>query len=314
MNSSWHSIFTRITSPNTPSPTSVAQATTFLYSKYSLNALQNCHNPFPPPSATSKQEFERRTAPINFTAADQPGGDGSGTIPSTLPPIAELKTTALDLSKALNIDEISALRIVVLEHHGRPAKALLAAEAGAGGDATDLGASAFGASFLESIFRPNNADDRKQKDDRVFFDRVEIYLCERRYVAKVAAALLRAALGRNSVWYDAGQNLSSQLVATGWVRYAIGIVDGIRSRWFEAGNDETGRPVWIRQRLEEPEVRDQVAYTWEKQVSQDGVPLYPPCFVADIRLCRRFWRSYTCSSCSSCYCTSHRRSLSTGHW
>lgn len=156
---------------------------------------------------------------------------------------------------------------MVLEHHGRPVKALLAAEAGAGGDATDLGASTFGASFLESIFRPNNADDRKQKDDRIFFDRVEIYLCERRYVTKVAVALLRAALGRDSVWNDAGQQLSSQLVATGWVGYAIGIVEGIRSRWFEAGSDDTGRPTWVKQRLEEPEVRDQVAYTWEKQVS-----------------------------------------------
>ena len=193
-------------------------------------------------------------------------------------------------------------------------KSLLAAEAGAGGDATDLGTSTFGASFLESIFRPNNADDRKRKDDRVFFDRVEIYLCERRYVSKVAAALLRAALGRNSVWYDAGQQLSSQLATMGWIRYAIGIVAGIRLRWFEAGSDDTGRPTWVRRSLQEPEVRDQVAYTWEKQVNHPGaVSSCSSCYVADIRRFRRLWRSSICSSFFSCYCTSRHHSLSTGN-
>jgi hypothetical protein len=182
---------------------------------------------------------------------------------AALPAIAELKTAALDLSQVLNIDEVSALRIVVLEHHARPAKALLAAEGGTGGDISDPGAGGFGLSMLESMFRPSPVDDQKEKEKKIFVDRVEVYLTERRYVVKVATALLRATLVKDHVWGDAGQHFVRDLTASGWMEFATKLVEGVRTRWFET---EAGRPGWVNKRMEEPEVRDRVAYTWEKQV------------------------------------------------
>jgi len=159
---------------------------------------------------------------------------------------------------------------VVLEHQSRPAKALLVAEAGATGDA-DLGASGFGKSFLKSVLRPKEVDDQKQKDDKVFFDRVEVYMSERRYVVKVTAALLRVTLcspdSKTNIWGDVGHQFVAELISKGWTDFAINLVDGIRSRWYEAGRNQEGLPGWVKTRMEEPTIRDQLAYAWEKQVS-----------------------------------------------
>ena len=164
---------------------------------------------------------------------------------------------------------MSALRIITLEHQSRPARSLLEAEAGAGGGEGDQAAGGFGASFLESIFRPNPTDNRKEKDDKIFFDRVEVYLSERRYVIKVAAALVRATLSgptsKCNAWGDLGDKFTREVLSPGWSDFAIKLVAGIDARWFEAGTRETGLPAWIRKRMEEPTIRDQVAYAWEKQ-------------------------------------------------
>ena len=266
---SWRSIFNRLTSPQPLSATAVARTATFLSSPSSLHILRRCHDAFPAPSEATKQEFEKRTAPINFTAEDQPGSDGQGTPPGTLPPVTELKAAALGLSKSLNIDEVSALRTVVLEHQGRPAKALLEAEAGAVGD-TDLGTGALGESFLESVLRPNQAGDQKQKDDSLFYDQVEIYLSERRYVVKVATALIRAALcspnSKANPWSEVGRQFVAELLAKGWSDFAADLVDGIRSRWYEGSDNGGPSPEWVKKAIADHALGSQVAYGWEKQV------------------------------------------------
>lgn len=182
--------------------------------------------------------------------------------------MGELKTDALDFSKVLGINEVDALRVVILEHQSRPSKALLAAQPGAGGD-SDFGPSGFEASFLESIFQPTDMDDQKQKDDRKFFDRVEVYLSERRYVLKVAAALARAVVCnpgvRNSSWKNelGATFMSADNPCAGgeWTTLLLKVTDGIQSRW-----NGTNLPGWITARIEEPDVHAQAAYIWEKQV------------------------------------------------
>lgn len=158
---------------------------------------------------------------------------------------------------------------MVLEHQGRPAKDLLAAEAGAGGEG-DLVSGSFGASLLESIFTPNQVDGQKQRDDKIFFDRVEVYMSERRYVLKVAAALVRASISgptsKNNVWGDLGAQFAREALVPGWADFALKLVAGIDARWYEAGTRETGLPEWLKKRMEDSTIRHQVAYAWEKQV------------------------------------------------
>jgi nuclear pore complex protein Nup188 len=228
--------------------------------------LSNCHDPFPAASDATKQEFEKRTAPINFTAADQPTADGVGKAAGTLPAIAELKRSALEFSKAIDIDEVAALRIVVLEYQMGPAKALLAAEAGAGSD-PDIGPGNFGVSFLESVFKPNQVDDQKQKDEQVFYNRLEVYLSERRYLLKVATSLIRAVICRaskNNVWHEIGQQFLAQGVVE-WPGFASKLIDGIELRWKEVKPGGNGLPKWVETRMDEL-AGDQILYTWEKQV------------------------------------------------
>jgi nuclear pore complex protein Nup188 len=183
--------------------------------------------------------------------------------------IAELKTSALDLSKELNIDELSALRIVVLEHQARAAKSLMVAEAGAAGDA-DMGASTYGVSFLESVLNANKPDDAKQKENKILYDRVEVYLSERRYVIKVATALLRASLSgasKTNPWSEVAQKFREHLKQKkGWSNVGVSTVEGISARWFEVGEKRDGLPAWVKKGMEDYELREQVEYVWEKQV------------------------------------------------
>jgi nuclear pore complex protein Nup188 len=260
---SWRSTFARLTSPSPLCPTAVTSLSNYLTSPTSIEILSNCYEPFPPPSAASKTDFEKRTAPINFTAADQPnGGNASTESVYTLPPIGELKEAALELSKSLNIDEVGALRIVVLEYQDRPAVSLRSATTGGANGADE----AFGGNMEDPLKASQLISDAEKKEN-LFMSRVGVYVKERRYAIKTAAFLVRAAMGANrkeNMWRDAGR----KFVAEGIVKKGgIGpkIVQSITSRW-EVGKDGVGQPDWVRSRLNSREIGEMLAYEWEQQV------------------------------------------------
>jgi len=70
-------------------------------------------NAFPPPSQQTKVAFETKTSAINVTPS------------STRYDIKEVKEDALWLSKELEVDELGALRIVVIERQSRASAQLL---------------------------------------------------------------------------------------------------------------------------------------------------------------------------------------------
>jgi hypothetical protein len=262
---SWRSIFNRITSSSTPSSTAVACITSFLSAPASQQSLATCYEPFPPPSSASKQDFEKRTASINFTAADQPVGDASA-----LPAIDTLKQEALELSKTLNIDEVAGLRIVVLEHQARPGKALLESQGGGG----EFAAAGLG----ESILRTSQLEDKKTKEEKVFVNRVEVYFSERRYLVKVAAALMRAALlpnGRGNPWSDVGKRFVDDCIG-GRGGMLQKLVESIEARWRSGGRYRDGFPKWVKE-YQERELGERVEHAWQKQVCAGGSITWAEC-------------------------------------
>lgn len=238
---SWKSTFARLTSPNRPSQATINSLTAFLTSPTSIDSLAQCYSPYPRPSAASKADFERRTAAINFTAADLP-----------MPGIAELKDAALELSKSLEIDEVSALRIVVLEYQSRPAGALLASDASNGEEAPGS--------------LPTQVEKPVMSKEEEFFSRASVYMSERRYIIKTATFLVRAAITadrKDNVWREVGKRFEVEgIVEKGGL---VGkCIDGIAERWNEGRKGGEGLPNWVRSRLEGSVYP--IAYKWEQQV------------------------------------------------
>ncbi|KAL7271823.1 hypothetical protein RUND412_005392 [Rhizina undulata] len=262
---SWKSIFARLTSPSAPSAETIASISEYLASPASIDTLSNCHNPFPPPSAASKTDFEKRTAPINITAADQPAGSSGGgdesASGSVLPEIKVVKDEALELSKNLNIDEVSALRIVVLEYQNRPATALLNSEAGAGGGGAAEGKIGIG-NFSESILKRSVQVSDEEKKETLFLDRAKIYLGERRYVIKTATFLIRNALvgGRHrKAWSESATNFVAEVLEKGGL--AEKVIGAFMSRWKEGDKNGEGLPEWVKSRL-----NGEASFLWEKEL------------------------------------------------
>lgn len=120
----------------------------FLTDKPSLDLLTNAYRPFPPPSAESKRDFENRTAPIHVS----PNGSGDYDV-------EQMKQDALWLAKELEVEEVTALRAVVLEWQERRADLLLGRSGPAGGQMAGEWAQALGASTMSQ----NRLDFRSSK-------------------------------------------------------------------------------------------------------------------------------------------------------
>ena len=147
--------------------------------------------PFPAPSAQPKSSFETKTSAINVPPSPHGRYD-----------IKQVQEDTRWLSKETNIDELSALRIVVLEWQSRPTFYLLkgdTAEKGARFKQTlgwnslqlPLSHSQFGSTssgFTKSN-PPGEVDDRKAR-------LLNLYLSERRYIIKTCEHLVFAALCR----------------------------------------------------------------------------------------------------------------------
>ncbi|RAL07177.1 nucleoporin [Aspergillus homomorphus CBS 101889] len=161
----------------------------FLSHPDSIQILSNCQNGFPPPSAKSKTEFESKTAAIHVETNAQSSYD-----------LKEIKADALWLSEKAGIDEISALRITVLEWQNRPATRLLTRFAGeettslqSATGVDNLRASLAGPALAEVLNRKilvndDSVDFLSEKSRRLRLR--NLYLSERSHVIKVSRKLL----------------------------------------------------------------------------------------------------------------------------
>jgi nuclear pore complex protein Nup188 len=117
--------------------------------------------------------------------------------------VADVKTDAKWLSEQANIDEVSALRLAVLERQSRAANQLLGgfADEEASSLQSIAGSSVFGSSVAVSNFHALPATEGGGDNYDAFHSKeaarsrlLKLYLSERRWILKVCVYLARAAL------------------------------------------------------------------------------------------------------------------------
>ncbi|GFF51880.1 nucleoporin nup184 [Aspergillus udagawae] len=162
----------------------------FLSHPESTRLLSNCLNPFSSPSAKTKADFESKTAAIHAETTAQASYD-----------LKEIKADTLWLSQKAGIDEITALRIIVLEWQDRPAARLLARFTEE--ESTSLQSAAGIDNLRASLAGPALSEVLRQKagDDSDFLSEENrrlrlrnLYLSERSHLLKTARKLLALSL------------------------------------------------------------------------------------------------------------------------
>lgn len=187
--SSWKTTYTALSQIENASGNS--QLRYYLATSEAFDILSVPFAPFPAPSTQTKSSFETKTSAINVPPSPHGRYD-----------IKQVQEDTRWLSKETNIDELSALRIVVLEWQSRPVFSLLkghAAEKGPkfkqtlGWNSLQLPSnhSQFG-STLSGISNNNPSGEVDSRKARL----LNIYLSERRYIIKTCEHLVFAALCR----------------------------------------------------------------------------------------------------------------------
>ena len=144
--------------------------------------LTQCLADQPKSSASSKADLETRTSAVNISPSKEGQYD-----------IGQIKEDSLWLSKLVDVDEITALRVAVLEWQLRPARSLQSRSG-------DLPLSASSTSILDAEDFPAGTISNQDKDGEANKDRVrrrtilQILLAERRYLIKVAEYLATGSL------------------------------------------------------------------------------------------------------------------------
>jgi len=154
-----------------------------------IEILTHFLSPFPPPTPQSKAAFETQTSAIHIT----PNSSGRYKL-------SEIKEDTSWLSKEVGIDEISALRVVIIEWQTRPAVWLLRGFVDDDGSATRLGVESNGlqSSLLGSKYGANGSevvasfDSCHERRMRL----LDVYLSERQFLTKTAEFITFNALSK----------------------------------------------------------------------------------------------------------------------
>lgn len=162
----------------------------FLAHPESVQLLSQSLAPFAPPSTKTKSDFESKTSAIHVETNSKGSFD-----------LKEIKTDAQWLSEKAKIDEITALRITILEWQGRPATRLAlgfsseeATSVQSATGADNLGVSVAGPN-LASILKQTAADDSSFDSENARRLRLrEIYISERTHILKTYRKLLALSL------------------------------------------------------------------------------------------------------------------------
>lgn len=157
-----------------------------------VHLLAHSFSPFSAPTSQTKSTFDTKTSSIHVSPSGNPRYD-----------IGQIKDDTLWLSKETNIDEVSALRIAVLEWQTRSAVQLLRGSLvdeiaplanGIGGSQlqapfSGAASSLFGKSFGLGANAPPPFNDAGPRRRRL----LETYLSERRYILKTSEYVTFAA-------------------------------------------------------------------------------------------------------------------------
>lgn len=163
------------------------------------------------------------------------------------------------MSVSLKIEELTALRIVILEYQARETAALLRASTS---HTVDQAGGLFGSEDAAKNAGQNDTPEEKQ--EKALQRRAAIYLQERRYVVKCATYLVRASFAKRNAWKLVGKHLVSEL-NTGESDVLKEIIKAIRSR--VVGNDASA-PQWIADKASEDSAEGrETLYQWDRQVS-----------------------------------------------
>ncbi|EAW07523.1 nucleoporin [Aspergillus clavatus NRRL 1] len=165
----------------------------FLSHPESTRLLSNCLSPFSSPSAKTKSDFDSKTAAIHSETTAQASYD-----------LKEIKADALWLSQKAGIDEITALRITVLEWQDRPAARLLgrfteeettSLQSAAGVD--NLRASLASPALIEALRQKTDNDSDFTSEENRRLRLGDLYLSERSHLLKTARKLLALSFHNN---------------------------------------------------------------------------------------------------------------------
>ncbi|KAL8708652.1 MAG: hypothetical protein Q9220_006477 [cf. Caloplaca sp. 1 TL-2023] len=191
-----------------------------------LDFLKQSLAPLPTPSAHSKSAFETKTSAVNVPSSTQGRYD-----------IKQIQGDALWLSAEANIDEVAALRLVVLEQQTRPVAQLQ--ELSQADDVSFVGGSSIGSRFQPTFAASRSALLTKTSpDDDEFIRRTRffsLYLAERQHRLKACKYFVVAALNRSG----AGETHQIQRSKPS-PRWAEELGSEILTAWGIAGTSQPG--------------------------------------------------------------------------
>ncbi|KAL8942916.1 MAG: hypothetical protein Q9216_001391 [Gyalolechia sp. 2 TL-2023] len=197
-------------------PTSASESLEkHLTDSHTLELLKHSFSSYPPPTAQTRSSFETKTSAINIVPSAQGRYD-----------IGQIQEDSLWLSAEARIDEVTALRIVILEWQTRPAAQLQ--ESVLVADVPALGRSFGGSSFQPAISSTNpifayqalpidtRSTEYLQSADARRGRLLEIYLAESRFRLETCKYLVFTAL------YETGDgNAAASSSVPDWVE-AVG--------------------------------------------------------------------------------------------
>ena len=157
----------------------------FLGEQESIDILGQALYPFAKPTQKSERDFETKTAPVNVSQASRSDHD-----------LNELKEDAKWLAKEVQIEELAALRMAIIEWQERPADQLLSIIKTSGGALTGSGDLASSV-FAQDAFRYSRTANEVSglsldftKDDVRRRRLLDVYLTEKAYILKLSADLV----------------------------------------------------------------------------------------------------------------------------
>ncbi len=160
-----------------------------------VQILARAFSPFEQPTSQSKSSFETKTSAINVTPSSHARYD-----------IKQIREDTLWLSKQTNIDEVSALRISIIEWQTRPFAQLLRGgiEEHLAFQNGDGGAGSFRASVLDagsSLFAKSTTQEKEssppfEESGARYRRLLEVYLSERRCILKCSEFITFVALNK----------------------------------------------------------------------------------------------------------------------
>ncbi|KAI9799748.1 MAG: hypothetical protein M1833_003867 [Piccolia ochrophora] len=228
----------------------------FLSDPQTVNLLGRPFDYFGPPTSETRSSFEARTAAIHVPPVVKGRYD-----------INQIKDDVLWLSKEANIDEVSALRVAIIEWQSRPRDQLLACGVDDEGSGEALSGEATRSTLGLSVLFPSSSLWTSSLGDPSFgpfllpspesrhLRLVKYYLSERRYILKLSEMLICSALRNNSLSALGGESYSNE---NGAETSESDWIEGLGKTIFNArvtGGGNTGRKDFLLRCVETLQMR-----------------------------------------------------------